>query len=108
MCSLNGVVMVTGSASSMEGLTSNDTAHHLPHLGEPTNESVIVLERNELDRANKDKRHYPETFEVTTTTINRSVVIFISIRDGTIQALRESMYHVQSITIPQCLQILGA
>ena len=74
--------MATGSASSMEGTPSNDTGHPLgSHLG-PTSEmsieSVIILPRSELDRANKDKRHYPETFQVT-TTINRSVVIFISI-----------------------------
>jgi len=26
--------------------------------------AVIILPRSELDRANKDKRHYPEDFEV--------------------------------------------
>jgi len=27
--------------------------------------AVIILPRSELDRANKDKRHYPDDFEVS-------------------------------------------
>ena len=92
------IVMVTGSASSME-LASNDTSHPPPpYSGHPPPsysshppppppppppyssppplsatgnafetavESIIVLPREELDRANKDKRHYPDNFQVT-------------------------------------------
>ena len=91
------IVMVTGSASSME-LASNDTSHPPPpYSGHPPPsysshpppplppppysshpplsatgnafetavESIIILPREELDRANKDKRHYPDNFQVT-------------------------------------------
>ena len=82
MCN-NDVVMVPGSASSVEGL--NDTTSHSSYLpstssafdmhGMMASEAIIVLPRSELDRANKDKRHYPEDFQVT--AINRIVTIYI-------------------------------
>ena len=65
--------------------TTNDTTGHTYIPGATSsvdlgamacNESVIILPRAELDRANKDKRHYPEDFQVT--TIYRTVTIYIT------------------------------
>ena len=79
-------MLILGSASSMEAIsTPNDSTHAcIPaanstfDMGAVVNvESIIILPRSELDRANKDKRHYPEDFQVT--TIIRIVTIFITI-----------------------------
>ena len=76
--------MLIGSASSMEALsTPNDATHTYISatsstfdMGAVTSvESIIILPRSELDRANKDKRHYPEDFQVNATTIIRVVAI---------------------------------
>lgn len=87
-------MMVVGSSSSIDGLSTNttSTANDNAHLYIPgttssfdigsvasssVNEAVIILPRSELDRANKDKRHYSEDFQVTTVTINSTVTILI-------------------------------
>ena len=62
-----------GSASSVEAITPNDSTHPcLPQASSTFDmgamgsvESIIILPRSELDRANKDKRHYPDDFKVT-------------------------------------------
>ena len=85
-------MLITGSASSMEALsTPNDTTHtYIPatsstfDMGAMTSvESVIILPRSELDRANKDKRHYPEDFQVTTTIFRIVTIIRTHVTIGT-------------------------
>ena len=79
-------MLIIGSGSSMEALsTPNDTSHTcIPatsstfDMGAMANvESIIILPRSELDRANKDKRHYPEDFQVTTTIIRIARIVTI-------------------------------
>ena len=84
ICLLNMCMLIIGSASSMEALsTPNDTTHtSIPaasstfDMGAMVNvESIIILPRSELDRANKDKRHYPDEFQVT----NIIILIFLEV-----------------------------
>ena len=57
--------MLLGSSGSTDCHSNDTSATASIDLSTGSHETaVIILPRSELDRANKDKRHYPEDFEV--------------------------------------------